>query len=377
MTITSVYDSTHAWIRFNFEPGLGLSKKHHILSLFHDPLAIYRATHDELRAKLPLSIAEQFMRPPMVNHAKLIQSALQWATQSGHQLLTPDHQNYPCLLKEMPDAPLLLFALGDLNRLEVDAIAIVGSRNATVDGCENAKDFARFLSNQGICIISGLAYGIDAAAHEGALTGQLDSGGTIAVLGTGIDIIYPASHKELAANILMQNGLLLSELPPGAPPLPAHFPRRNRIVAGLSRGVLVVEAALKSGSLITARLANEMGREVFALPGSIHAPLSRGPHSLIQQGAKLVETGSDILSEFGFTNHTTSPKKEKKRQQPVQPPSSPLWQAIGYDPITEETLAMRVNMLPGLMQTELLTLELGGHIIRGANGTLQRARTKA
>lgn len=368
-----------AWVRLNFEPGLGLIKKNQLLPLFSSPLALYQSTPATLRAKLTPALAEQFLSPIARDQADMAAATMQWASLPGHHLLYPPHPQYPSLLKEMPDAPLLLFAKGDLTRLHAQAIAIVGARNATTDGQANAKNFARFLARQGLCILSGLAYGVDAAAHTGALTAGPNGGGTIAVLGTGIDLIYPVSHTKLATEILTQNGLLLSELPLGAPPLPAHFPRRNRIVAGLSRGVLVVEAALKSGSLITARLANDMGREVFALPGSIHAPLSRGPHALIQQGAKLVETGADILSELDYpqTNCHKKTIDNRSRQSHLPTPASPLWHAIGYDSVTEESLAMQVNMLPGLFQIELLNLELGGHIVRHHNGTIQRKRNPA
>ena len=378
MTHDSLHTERNAWVRLNFEPGLSLVKKHQLLSLFSSPLALYQAPPDTLRAKLAPVLAEQFSRPAAREQADMALNAIRWASESGHHLLCLDHPQYPVLLKEMPDAPLLLFAKGDLARLDAQAIAIVGARNATVDGQENAKNFARFLARQGHCVLSGLAYGVDASAHAGALTVGPDGGGTIAVLGTGIDLIYPVSHTKLATEIVTQKGLLLSEFPLGAPPLPAHFPRRNRLVAGLSRGVLVVEAALKSGSLITARLANEMGREVFALPGSIHAPLSRGPHSLIQQGAKLVETGEDILSELGYpqTDSRSKLTGKKSRQPSLPTPASPLWQAIGYDPVTEESLALRVNMLPGLFQTELLSLELSGHITRHRNGSVQRTHSR-
>jgi DNA processing protein len=379
MTHATSLSERGAWVRLNFEPGLGLIKKNQLLPLFSSPLTLYQSTPATLRAKLTPALAEQFLSPIAREQADMAAATMQWASLPGHHLLYPPHPQYPSLLKEMPDAPLLLFAKGDLTRLHAQAIAIVGARNATADGQANAKNFARFLARQGFCILSGLAYGVDAAAHAGALTAGPHGGGTIAVLGTGIDLIYPVSHTKLATEILTQNGLLLSELPLGAPPLPAHFPRRNRIVAGLSRGVLVVEAALKSGSLITARLANDMGREVFALPGSIHAPLSRGPHALIQQGAKLVETGADILSELDYpqTNCHNKTIDNRSSQRHLPTPTSPLWHAIGYDPVTEESLAMQVNMLPGLFQIELLNLELGGHIVRHHNGTIQRKRTPA
>src|SRR5690606_13554363 len=204
-----------------------------------------------------------------------IEATLAWAAHSDHHLLTLGDAAYPPLLLETSDPPPLLYAVGDLERLSAPAVAIVGARNATPGGLDNARAFAKALAQQGWCVVSGLAAGIDAAAHEGAMAAGAGGGSTIAVMGTGADIIYPARNRTLARRIAAQ-GLLLSEYPLGMPALPHQFPRRNRLVAGLSRGVLIVEAALQSGSLITARLAGDMGREVFAMPGSIHSPLSRG-----------------------------------------------------------------------------------------------------
>jgi DNA processing protein len=275
----------------------------------------------------------------------------------------------------MPDAPLVLYARGALRRLEQDALALVGARNATADGLDHAHAFALYLAQQGFTIVSGLAHGIDAAAHRGALEAGSEQGGTIAVLGTGADIIYPASHRSLAEDILSADGLILSEFELGRPALAAHFPKRNRIVAGLSLGVVVVEAALKSGSLITARLAVDMGREVFAIPGSIHSPLARGPHALIKQGAKLVESGADILAELrpGVGRPAT--------RSPATPrtlaPSSPTWHAIGYDPITEDQLQRRTGLAPAQLQVELFTLELEGHIERRGHGQFVRTPTQS
>lgn len=308
-----------------------------------------------------------------------LDAAQRWAETDGHHLLTIDHPQYPDLLRHVPSAPQLLYAMGELDRLKHEAIAIVGARNATRDGQSNAGAFAHFLSEQGWCIISGLAHGIDAAAHLGALKPGTNAhpGGTIAVLGTGIDICYPTIHRTLAEKILANQGLLLSEFPLGTPAKPKNFPRRNRIVAGLARGVLVIEAALRSGSLITARLAADLGREVFATPGSIHAPLSRGPHALIKQGAKLVESGADILTELkNFTTvqpcfTSADPLITTKKSQTQ--PSSPIWHAIGYDPVSVDTLLRRTAMLPEIMQSELLLLELEGQIARLPSGLFVRA----
>ena len=305
-------------------------------------------------------------------------AALTWAQATDHHLLTPADPDYPNLLHQGPSAPPLIYAQGALGQLKKEAIAIVGARNASHAGQDHARAFARFLSEQGWCIISGLAHGIDAAAHAGALQACAStlSGGTIAVLGTGIDVMYPRANQTLAEQILSENGLLISEFPLGTPAKPKNFPRRNRIVAGLSRGVFVIEAALRSGSLITARLATDLGREVFALPGSIHAPLSRGPHALIKQGAKLVESGADILCELSNfipdgPCRTTTPvcaTTSKQRKSPL----SPVWSAIGYDPVSEDTLLARTGFLPALLQTELLTLELEGHIERLPSGRFVR-----
>ncbi len=308
-------------------------------------------------------------------------AALEWAQPAHHHLLTQDHPDYPTLLHHGPSAPPLIYARGDLQRLKNEAIAIVGARNASCDGERNARAFARFLSEQGWCVISGLALGIDAAAHLGALQScePTQSGGTIAVLGTGIDMMYPVANQGLAEQILSRNGLLLSEFPLGTPAKPKNFPRRNRIVAGLSRGVLVIEAALRSGSLITARLATDMGREVFALPGSIHSPLSRGPHALIKQGAKLVESGADILNELSNFIPDDKPSTASLRNTTTSkqrhPPDSPVWHAIGYDPVLEDTLIGRTGLLPAQLQTELLTLELEGCIERLPSGHFVRKET--
>ncbi len=388
-------DDLAAWLRLCTEPGLGPVQIHKLLSHFESPRALYTASKEVLRARLPAALAVQLSLPPAQSRLRQIETTLTWAAQTDHHLLTPAHPLYPSLLKEIPDHPVVLCARGNLARLQHEAIAIVGARNATADGRDNARAFARHLSEQGWCVVSGLAHGIDAAAHEGALCAARDAGGTIAVLGTGIDIVYPASHRALTQQIVSQDSLLLSEFALGAPPLAGHFPRRNRIVAGLTRGVLVVEAARKSGSLITARLAVEMGREVFAIPGSIHAPLSRGPHALIQQGAKLVETGADILSELGhvrpvYSQPATTPCGAALKQNPctnhfhpkqvgtqqldlLDYTQSPVWSAIGYDSITEDTLQRRTNMAPALLQAELLTLELSGGIERRPNGLLARA----
>ena len=424
-------DELAAWLRLSLQPGIGPVHGHTLLQHFANPLELYQASYATLRALLPEGIATQLLQPLSARDAQYIERALHWLSKPGQTLLTPAHADYPDCLRQLPDAPLVLYARGALRRLRQDALAVVGARNASADGLDHAQAFANHLALQGFAIVSGLAHGVDAAAHRGALRAGADAGGTIAVLGTGADLIYPTAHRQLAEDILGADGLLLSEFALGSPALAAHFPKRNRIVAGLSLGVLVVEAALKSGSLITARLAVELGREVFALPGSIHSPLTRGPHSLIKQGAKLVESGADIRvelrpnagawlqpdkcpsdqnSQAAFdhsvrsepcqmpTRHPRLSKRSKtdpnqttqtdlffsttsltahlqaspcEKSAPQSP--SPVWDAIGYDPVTEEQLQRRTGLRPAQLQIELFTLELGGHIERRGHGQFVRS----
>jgi DNA processing protein len=263
--------------------------------------------------------------------------------------------------------------------LSAPAIAMVGARNASAGGIDNAQAFARHLAAQGWCIASGLAMGIDAAGHRGALLAGPQGGGTVAVLGTGIDIVYPARNHQLAHEIA-EHGALVSELPLGCPALPHQFPRRNRIVAGLARGVLVVEAARQSGSLITARLATEIGREVFAIPGSIHSPLSRGCHALIRQGAKLVESAADILEELaprgaaGGTAAAAAPGRAP--QAPSDAAERRVLDAMGHDPVDVDTLQRRTQLEVAALHAPQLALELDDAVARLDDGRFQR-RQKA
>jgi DNA processing protein len=363
-----------AWLRLSLQPGVGPIHAHRLLQYFTNPCALYQASYATLRAIVSAPLATQLVAPLSQADAQYIERALRWATEPGQSLITPNHAHYPECLRQLPDAPLVLYACGALRRLEQEALALVGARNATPDGLAHAHAFALYLAEHGFALVSGLAHGIDAAAHRGALKAGPERGGTIAVLGTGADIIYPTAHRALADEILSADGLILSEFALGCPALAAHFPKRNRIVAGLSLGVVVIEAALKSGSLITARLAVEMGREVFAIPGSIHSPLSRGPHSLVKQGAKLVESGADILAELrpdAGRLATYSPPSPR-----AQTLSSPIWDAIGYDPVTEEQLQRRTGLAPAQLQVELFTLELEGHIERRGHGQFVRAHAR-
>lgn len=299
-----------------------------------------------------------------------IAKTFSWLSQAGNHVLTLGDPHYPRSLLDISDPPLLLYAKGRIDLLNAPSIAIVGSRNATQDGCANARRFAETLSVAGICIASGLALGIDGAAHEGGLCG---TGSTVAVVGTGLDIVYPARHRALAHRIA-DAGCLLSEYPIGTPAIASNFPRRNRIISGLSQGVLVVEAAAQSGSLITASTALEQGREVFAIPGSIHSPLAKGCHHLIRQGAKLVESAQDILEEFpqgrlpvGFSAiqppvHGDMAGPHAGPAAPADPLAQALLSALGHDPVSLDELAMRTNLGAAALNAALLALELDGRV---------------
>jgi len=361
----------YAWLRLSFEPGIGPILANRLLRRFQHPLALYRSTPDLVSAIVPRGSALQLTRPPPPDMQAKIEAALRWSALPGHALLTQNQAEFPAILRQTEDAPVVLYALGNLKRLAANAIAIVGTRNPTADGVANAHAFAQHLAARGWCVVSGLAKGIDGAAHRGALRAGEAAASTIGVLGTGIDTIYPSTHAGLAAEIVAQGGLLLSEFALGTAPIAGNFPRRNRLVAGLTRGTLVIEAALKSGSLITARLATDLGREVFALPGSIHSPLSRGPHALIQQGAKLVTCADDLLQEFGGWHQIALDHVEPALQNPLQP-SSPIWNAIGYDPITEDVLQQRTKVAVAVLHEALLDLELAGHLQRHPDGRVSR-----
>lgn len=278
----------------------------------------------------------------------MVQKALNWAEKPNHTILYFKHPDYPPKLLEISHAPPILFVLGDVKLLKKQQLAIVGSRHPTQAGLSNSFNFARHLSQSNLCITSGLALGIDAAAHSGALEGPSK---TIAVMATGIDNIYPKTNYKLAQQII-EHGALISEFPFGTPPRPEFFPRRNRIISGLSSGTLVVEAAQKSGSLITARYALEQNREVFAIPGSIHNPLSKGCHELIRQGAKLVETAQDILEELNM-QYAAPPLKQS---------AHPLLQYISTNPTPIDIIINRSATLPHIVSSDLLTLELQGYI---------------
>ena len=357
-----------AWLRLAETPGIGPATARRLLAAFGPPQAIFERSEAAWREVVPAAATTSLARPPATLDP-LIDATWQWLEgDPSRRFITLGDPAYPSLLLATADPPLVLYAIGRLELLHATSIAVVGSRHPTRQGLDNARAFASHLSQGGLTIVSGLALGIDGAAHEGALEGP---GSTIAVVGTGLDSVYPRRHLDLARRISEQ-GLLLSEYPLGMPPLPENFPKRNRIIAGLARGTLVVEAALKSGSLITARLAVEQGREVFAIPGSIHSPQSRGCHALIKQGAKLVESGQDILEELhpGLTK-VHLPDAAPDDAEP-DADEDPILDALGYEPATLDTLVARTGWPAAELSGRLLELELAGLVARLPGQLFQR-----
>ena len=299
-------------------------------------------------------------------NAEGAEQALTWLREPGNHMVTLGDADYPQLLLQTVDPPPVLYVKGRLDLLNRPALAIVGSRNASTQGTENAVNFAHALSEAGITIISGLALGIDAAAHRGGLAG---AGSSIALVGTGLDVVYPARNKALAHE-LAAKGALISEYPLATPPLANNFPRRNRLISGMSLGCLVVEAALQSGSLITARLANEQGREVFALPGSIHSPLAKGCHALIKQGAKLVDDANDILEELKLSTRVPATHELPDLEAGM----ARLLGDLGYEPCDLDSLCARTGLGADVVSGLLLKLELEGLVEKLPGGRYQRVR---
>ncbi|MEJ2609951.1 MAG: DNA-processing protein DprA [Candidatus Thiodiazotropha sp.] len=358
------------WLLVSQTSGIGSRYFLRLLSHYKTPEAILGANRKELEE---LGIPQAAIANLLKQDRSRIETSLNWLEQPGHQLLTLADSNYPPLLLQINDPPPLLFLIGNANLLCQPQLAIVGSRNPTATGISNAQEFARCLAGSGVIITSGLAQGIDGAAHRGAL----QSGTTLAVMGTGPDRIYPASHHELAHEIAA-SGLLLTEFPPGTTAKPENFPRRNRIISGLSLGTLVVEATQQSGSLITARLSIEQGREVFAIPGSIHNPQARGCHALIRQGAKLVESAQDIVEELGPLTGalTTTPHDTKEQPSPprheIDPEYARLNEALGFDPVSVDELIARTGLTAESVSSMLLLLELEGHVSSAPGGYYSR-----
>jgi DNA processing protein len=357
-----------AWFRLLETPRLGPTQTRELLAAFGSPEAVLRASPAALRSVVPKAVADAIAGPPEDTFVERLQRTQRWfASGQARRFVTLGDALYPPRLLQTADPPPLLYAEGAAERLSAPSIAIVGSRHPTPQGEENARAFAAALSREGLTVISGLALGIDAAAHVGALGGPA---GTIAVLGTGLEPVYPPRNTELASRIVAAGGLLLSERAPGTPPLASNFPRRNRIIAGLTLGTLVVEAALRSGSLITARLSAEAGREVFAIPGSIHSPLSKGCHALIKQGAKLVEVAADILEELRMTAPQAAAEPDSSAAEDA--PEGPLLQALGYEPCSLDALLARTGWPTAELSARLLELELEGVVVRLPGGLYQR-----
>lgn len=353
-----------AWLRFTLVTEVGSAGQRKLLATFGSPEEALAAGIGSLEPIIGRQQAEALKRGP---DPERVAATLRWLESNECRLVTLADSDYPAALLQIADPPVVLYARGRSELLNHPALAVVGTRNPTPGGEADAAAFAEALSNAGLTIVSGLALGIDSAAHRGGLAGASSS---IAVLGTGLDRIYPARNRALAHR-LSSEGLMVSEFPLGTPPQAPNFPRRNRIISGLARGCLVVEAALPSGSLITARQALEQGREVFAIPGSIHSPLSKGCHWLIKQGAKLVESARDVLEEL---------KLPAGNAMMVSAPEVPdadaraLLAAMGYHPVDLDLLCARTGLTPDAASAMLLALELDGLICRLAGGTYQRIR---
>ncbi|ELX12551.1 protein smf [Janthinobacterium sp. HH01] len=354
------------WLRLQMTDGVGLMTAHRLLRRFGTPEAVFGADRAALLREVKPGQADALLQPPPDALAALVDATLAWQQQPGNFLLSYDDPAYPEALRNIAAAPLLLYLKGRTELLGRKSLAVVGSRNASAQGMLNADRMAQALSEAGLTIVSGLALGIDAAAHAGGLNGP---GSTIAVIGTGPDRIYPSRNKQLARRIA-EEGCIVSEYALGTPPLRDNFPRRNRVISGLARGVLVVEAAAQSGSLITARLAAAQGRELYAVPGSIHATLAKGCHTLIREGAKLVETAADILTDLELL----SPDAPGGRPSPDDSFVDRVLEALGEDPAGADLLALRLQQSAAELQGQLLALELAGLIERLPGGMFQRLR---
>lgn len=371
---------SHPWIAIARTPGLNGRRLLELLPAVGGPETLGAASRRELR-HMGLDDAQVAALKAPDPEARRRDEA--WLADPDHHLLGITDPDYPALLLNTPAPPAVLWVRGDPAALWQPQVAMVGTRNPTAGGRDHARDFATALARDGWTITSGLAAGIDVTAHQAALAAEA---GTVAVLGTGPDIVYPKVH-ETVADAIARRGALVTELPPGTPPRRSHFPSRNRIIAGLSLGVLVVEAALNSGSLITARLAGEQGREVFALPGSLHNPMVKGCHRLIREGARLVEATSEITAELApmaaelamalqrrlASEEPASPNPEAPETDLLEDPDyADLWREIGYDPVTQDRLAERSGLDARSVSSMLLMLELRGLVQTLAGGRVTR-----
>jgi len=375
------------WLRLSLTAGVGNTTARTLLTSFGLPDSIYRQTQSTLSDVVSARQAGALQELPPELPALL---ELTWAwlqhDPERRRVLTLGDPAYPQSLLNMEDPPLLLYGMGAPHAWQAKVLAsganhclaVVGSRNPTPQGLANARQFSQALSQAGLTIVSGLALGVDGAAHEGALSGATaDHIATIAVVGTGLDRVYPRQHLDLAHRIA-ERGVLLSEYPLGTPPLSNNFPKRNRIISGLARATLVVEAALKSGSLITARLASEQGKDVFAIPGSIHSPQARGCHALIKQGAKLVECAQDILEEYqptaanSFAANAADPDADTAADEGLSAADRQLLDALGFDPTGLDGLQARTGLDTASLQSKLMELELLGLVARLPGARFQR-----
>ncbi len=350
------------WIMLSMAKGVGPVAMRKLLDEFGAPAAARRASAATLEKIVPKETARNIKNPPPA-HEKTAAAAGEWARRDGCYIITLNDKRYPFALQNIPNPPMTLYVRGAPQALlERPLIAVVGSRSASPAGVNNTEIFARSLCESGVNIVSGLAEGIDAAAHRGALLGK---GKTVAVFGTGIDIIYPKHNRTLAMDIVNQGGALISDFPLGTPPLKENFPSRNRIISGLAKGCLVMEATKKSGSLVTALLAAEQGREVFAVPGSINAPLHRGCHKLIKEGAKLAENINDILEELNLTPRV-------RELLPPPPEAGELLGFVDFEPTALDAIAERSGLAASDLLADLLALEMEGKIVSAPGGGYQR-----
>jgi DNA processing protein len=394
-------DDLALWLRLSAADGIGSLTATKLLQQFGLPQAIFAQSAASLSAGISAKQVKALLEPSEGLQA-LIESTWRWLQETPQadsarifrKIVCLADADYPKALLQLPDPPVLLYATGSpavyeqiANKEHANDIAIVGSRHATPQGLANARSFAKAFAQSGMHIVSGLALGIDGAAHEGALDAQQDFGSavgsTVAVVGTGLDRVYPKRHLDLAHRIVEQ-GLIISEFPIGTPPLPENFPRRNRIIAALTQGTLVVEAAIQSGSLITARQALDLGKDVFAIPGSIHSPQAKGCHYLIKQGAKLVESAQDVLDELpipvtkqpinamisGAMSLDNSPPSSSKSLKNLR--QDPVLEALGHDPVSLDHLIDRTGIPAAQLQVQLLELELIGDVARLPGGLFQR-----
>lgn len=374
-------DGLAAWLRLMATEGVGTQTARDLLTHFGLPEEIFNAGFSALQKRIPEKIARILSAPIAPDIQTHIEQTLAWAAQENNHVITLADTSYPQALLRIADPPTLLYAKGNSALLNKPSIAIVGSRNASAQGMLNADRFAQNLSDARLTVVSGLALGIDTGAHTGALQSAkaankaTNIGSSIAVVGTGLDIVYPAANRALAHQ-LADVGCIISEYPLGTPAIAHNFPRRNRIISGLSLGVLVVEAAAQSGSLITARSALEQGREVFAIPGSIHSPLAKGCHQLIRQGAKLVESAQDILEELRWDHPLLQASPSNATQIAASNLSDPKLQSLlenmGHDALSVDQLVARSGLPVASVQAALLHLEMQGHIECLAGGQVRR-----